>query len=105
MDAEHGVTEYQVMVWIHGGGFYSGSSHDLSVGLTGFFDPTYFMDREEEVIIVSINYRLGLLGFFYDNDYDTGLCCFETSYLIHLLMLTVSLTIVCIHSIFCDRVH
>ncbi|MCB9460134.1 MAG: carboxylesterase family protein [Anaerolineaceae bacterium] len=43
-----------VMVWIHGGAFVSGSSdqYDLSV-----------LAAENNIIAVSINYRLGLLGF------------------------------------------
>ena len=44
-----------VMVWIHGGAFVSGS------GTFWDFGPQYFMDGG--VIVVSINYRLGPLGF------------------------------------------
>ncbi|ODN00459.1 Venom carboxylesterase-6 [Orchesella cincta] len=47
-----------VMVYIHGGLFINGGS-DL-------WRPTYFMD--EDVIIVSINYRLGALGFLSTGD-------------------------------------
>ena len=67
VDAEYGVTDYQVMVWIHGGAFTKGSGFR-----EGMYDPAYFMNRTGEHIIVSMNYRLGLLGFFYDNDYGTG---------------------------------
>ena len=42
------------MVWIHGGGFEIGSAYDQG--------PQYLMDTEN-VIIVSVNYRLGPLGF------------------------------------------
>jgi len=42
------------MVWIHGGGFVTG------VG-DGFLGPGYLLDRD--VILVSINYRLGVFGF------------------------------------------
>ncbi|XP_031555482.1 putative inactive carboxylesterase 4, partial [Actinia tenebrosa] len=44
-----------IMVWIHGGGFVggSGSSYNPSV-LVAYHD----------VIVVTINYRLGVLGFF-----------------------------------------
>jgi para-nitrobenzyl esterase len=42
-----------VMVWIHGGAYISGESND--------FDPTQLVDRG--VIVVSVNYRLGALGF------------------------------------------
>lgn len=46
-----------VIVYIHGGGFVSGSAHPNSVG------PEYFMDGED-VIFIAINYRLGVLGVF-----------------------------------------
>lgn len=45
-----------VMVWIHGGGLRTGASH------LGIYDGTRFAERG--VILVSINYRLGALGFF-----------------------------------------
>ncbi|XP_043465794.1 juvenile hormone esterase-like, partial [Leptopilina heterotoma] len=44
-----------VMVWIHGGGFTNGS------GSAEFYRPDYFM--QHDVVFVSINYRLGMLGF------------------------------------------
>ena len=44
-----------VLVWIHGGGFFAGSSSP------SFYGPDYFMDYD--VILVAINYRLGPLGF------------------------------------------
>jgi para-nitrobenzyl esterase len=43
-----------VMFWIHGGGLTSGAGSD--------YDPTPLVDSG--VIVVTINYRLGLLGFF-----------------------------------------
>ena len=43
-----------VMVWIHGGGFISGTGAD--------FDPTQLALRGQ-VVVVTINYRLGYLGF------------------------------------------
>ena len=47
------------MVWIHGGGFIGGN------GGTNFFGPDYFMSENNEnpVILVTLNYRLGILGF------------------------------------------
>ena len=44
-----------VMVWIHGGGLRTGSNNFAEQG------PEYFMDKG--VVIVTINYRLGPLGF------------------------------------------
>ncbi len=45
-----------VMVWIHGGGFRSGSGSQI------FYDGGDFAN--DGVILVTINYRLGPLGFF-----------------------------------------
>ena len=45
-----------VMFWIYGGSFTGGSN------LIESYDPEYFMDTSE-VILVSVNYRLGPLGF------------------------------------------
>jgi para-nitrobenzyl esterase len=45
-----------VMVWIHGGGYRFGSS------AAAFYDGTHF--AQDGVVLVSINYRLGLLGYF-----------------------------------------
>ncbi len=44
------------MAWIHGGGFFAGS------GNPDIYGPEYFMDFD--VIVVTINYRVGALGFF-----------------------------------------
>nr|CAD7568085.1 unnamed protein product [Timema californicum] len=44
-----------VMVWIHGGAFEMGS------GDSDFYGPDYFL--AQDVVFVSINYRLGALGF------------------------------------------
>jgi len=50
-----------VMVWIHGGGYLTGSGSQLiyngrSLAMSG------------DVVVISINYRLGALGFLYLND-------------------------------------
>lgn len=47
-----------VMVWIYGGGFYSGTS-TLDV-----YDPMLLVS-EEDVIVVSMQYRVASLGFLY----------------------------------------
>lgn len=45
-----------VMVWIHGGAFIQGA------GSSPVYDGTHFAERG--VVLVSVNYRLGRLGFF-----------------------------------------
>lgn len=45
-----------VMVWIHGGGFVGGNGKQA--------DSSYLQFARQGVILVSINYRLGRLGFF-----------------------------------------
>ena len=45
-----------VMVWVHGGGFMIGGS------TLPTYDPTLLV-REEDVVVVAPNYRLGALGF------------------------------------------
>jgi para-nitrobenzyl esterase len=44
-----------VMVWVHGGGFFDGESND--------YDASKLV-KEGNVIVVTLNYRLGILGFF-----------------------------------------
>jgi para-nitrobenzyl esterase len=44
-----------VMVWIHGGALVSGSGNDL--------DPSPLV-KKGNVIVVTLNYRIGILGFF-----------------------------------------
>lgn len=44
-----------VMVWIHGGGFFAGS------GSADVFGPELLIKKD--VIVVTVNYRLGVLGF------------------------------------------
>lgn len=45
-----------VMVWIHGGGFSVGGSHQALYEASA-------LARDNQVIVVSLNYRLGILGF------------------------------------------
>ena len=49
--------KYPVMVWIHGGGLQQGSGSFEEYG------PQHFMN--DEVIIVTMNYRLGPLGYLF----------------------------------------
>ncbi|KAI4462829.1 carboxylesterase [Holotrichia oblita] len=57
-------TKKPVMVYIHGGGFYSGDGTDLLAG------PAFLMTKE--VILVSIHYRLGVFGFINFDDPELG---------------------------------
>ncbi|MBV8691278.1 MAG: carboxylesterase/lipase family protein [Actinobacteria bacterium] len=50
-----------VMVWIHGGAFVTGS------GSTPWYDGTKFA-RNTDVVLVTVNYRLGALGFLHLDD-------------------------------------
>jgi len=43
-----------VMVWIHGGGFSNGS------GGSSMHGPDYIV--EKDIVLVTLNYRLGVLG-------------------------------------------
>jgi para-nitrobenzyl esterase len=54
-----------VVVWIHGGAFVMGS------GSTPLYSGISFASRHD-VVVVTINYRLGLLGFLYLGDLATG---------------------------------
>nr|UUB32777.1 carboxylesterase COEC4 [Dendroctonus rhizophagus] len=53
-----------VMVWIHGGGFTKGS------GGTDLFGPDYLV--EKDVVLVTLNYRIGALGFLAFSDPSIG---------------------------------
>ncbi|KOB77961.1 Carboxylesterase CXE26 [Operophtera brumata] len=54
-----------VMVWIHGGGFYTGS------GNSDFYGPDFIIAHD--VILVTFNYRLEVLGFLcLDNEQVPG---------------------------------
>lgn len=52
------------MVWIHGGAFTAGSSQ------TEFYGPDFLVS--EDVVVVTINYRLGILGFLSLEDSTLG---------------------------------
>ncbi|MEJ8645900.1 carboxylesterase family protein [Streptomyces sp. MS1.HAVA.3] len=54
-----------VLVWIHGGGFVSGSG-----SLPGYSGETFA--RDGDLVVVSINYRIGPLGYLYTDEGDEG---------------------------------
>lgn len=54
-------TPRPVLVWIHGGAYVNGS------GSTPWYDGSS-LARRGDVVVVSINYRLGVFGFFRDNN-------------------------------------
>ena len=54
-----------VMVWVHGGGNVNGSANEPVPFLnTGLFYSGEFLAEGHGVIVVSLNYRLGVFGFF-----------------------------------------
>lgn len=54
--AHAGAGPHPVIVWVHGGGYVAGSSREpLYVGAT--------LARASDAVVVSFNYRLGVLGF------------------------------------------
>ena len=59
-----------VMVWIHGGGFVGGS------GSSDLYDGTHIVQRGD-VVVVTLNYRLGPLGFLYFNSMPGGKANFD----------------------------
>lgn len=53
-----------VMVWIHGGGFFAGAGDEL------FYGPDYIVLKD--VVLVTLNYRLGVLGTFVETREQIG---------------------------------
>jgi para-nitrobenzyl esterase len=59
-------TALPVMVWFHGGGNVTGSASDLApLGVGGLFYDGQVLAERYRVVVVTTNYRLGPLGFFY----------------------------------------
>lgn len=56
VEFKKGMNLRPVMVWIHGGGYFSG------YGNSSLYGPDFFL--EEDVVLVSFNYRLGVLGTY-----------------------------------------
>ena len=62
-----------VMIWIHGGGNVNGSTSEPIPFLnSGVFYSGQFLAENHGVIVVSMNYRLGLFGFFAHPDLVAG---------------------------------
>jgi para-nitrobenzyl esterase len=62
---ETDTTKRPVMVWIHGGAFVSGG------GSLPLYDGSRFA-TQGDVVVVTINYRLGPLGFLHLSDWDSS---------------------------------
>ncbi len=61
-----------VMVWIHGGAYYLGSSGQR------MFDATRLVEQGD-VVVVTFNYRIGALGFLDFSSFSTGSDSFDTN--------------------------
>ena len=57
--ADNGIMNKPVMVWIHGGAFEIGGTAEPRE------EGTNFVEENPDVILVSIEYRLGVFGFFH----------------------------------------
>jgi para-nitrobenzyl esterase len=68
--APTGTGPYPVMFWIHGGAFLNGEGSD--------YDPTKLV--AQGVVVVTINYRLGILGFLAHSAIDNGTGAASTNY-------------------------
>lgn len=54
-----------VMVWLHGGGNRTGAADDaIPLGLGGLFYDGTSLATTRNVVVVTLNYRLGVFGFF-----------------------------------------
>ena len=62
---------FPIMIWIHGGAFIFGG--------VAIYDPSYIM--EEDVVLVTIQYRLNIFGFMSTEDSEApgnyGNSCFH----------------------------
>lgn len=53
---------FPVMIWFHGGGWVTGAGH------SAFYGPKFLLDHD--VILVTVNFRLGPLGFLSTEDLE-----------------------------------
>ena len=59
-----------VMIWIHGGGHVNGSASEPEPSGSGALYSGQFLAERQHVVVVSINYRLGVFGFFAHPDLE-----------------------------------
>ncbi|XP_012270621.1 venom carboxylesterase-6 [Orussus abietinus] len=59
-ESEDGFLRYPVMIWFHGGGWITGAGH------SEFYGPKFLLDHD--VVLVTVNFRLGPLGFLSTED-------------------------------------
>lgn len=58
-------TKLPVMVWLHGGGNINGSTSERVPFVNrGYFYTGELLAERHDVVVVSLNYRLGIFGFF-----------------------------------------
>ncbi len=69
-------TKKPVMFWIHGGGFVMGS------GSSDMYNGTK-LSKNGDVVVVTINYRLGPLGFLFLDEFNTTSTHFESNLGLH----------------------
>ena len=55
-----------VMVFIHGGGYFAGGSADP------MYNGQYLAAKDDDIIVVSINYRVNMMGFIDFSDVEGG---------------------------------
>jgi para-nitrobenzyl esterase len=54
-----------VMIWLHPGGNTTGSASDeIPLGIGGYIYDGRHIAENQQIVVVTINYRLGVLGFF-----------------------------------------
>lgn len=68
--APTGTGPFPVMVWIHGGAFLNGEATE--------YDATKLV--EQGVVVVTLNYRLGMMGFLAHSAIDNGAGAASTNY-------------------------
>ena len=65
----HTATKKPVMVWIHGGGYTTGSGTPVGADGVGIFNGAS-LALSQDIVVVTLNYRLGSFGFLVVDDTD-----------------------------------